>query len=497
MKKTKGKRERYSIIISSGTDARKAPIVLSVSRRLIFNAVGAALASVLVMTGAFTFVSSQASRLSAQADTLESEVCEQSALLDSYSNELSALRVACLSYEQNYGVAERLGLLDGGGVLQLRTGGAELKEQEAIPADEQPSVPGKAVAVSTEDGYESDGLTVSAVQVIPMTEAIAQINADFQANINAQVEAIKASETFDDAKVEYAGDMDGDSYAVNNWADVLSIYAAATMYDELKFLTITPENIGKLRDIYNEMNQLEFYTNKTSGPAANADPNAPPATVTTLTVYVSVNSLTYSDGALLHDFDSKQLSLLERLMSPSYYTYFADLLGVDVYDGTKSEELQQIIASLPEGTKGEAIVKSALIRLGHPYSKSKRGSGNYVDCSYFVYWSYNQAGITIPTSSVEQARYCYNNGYAIEEKDLKPGDIIFWSKTSCHCGRWREIHHAGIYIGNNKVIEASSSKGRVVIRDLWSGGGEWAIAMYARPYTEETAAPAADLLAQG
>jgi cell wall-associated NlpC family hydrolase len=243
------------------------------------------------------------------------------------------------------------------------------------------------------------------------------------------------------------------------------------------------------------MNRLEFYSNKTSGVAAGTDPNTPPVTVTTLTIYISVNSLTYTEGAALHNFDKKQTSLLEELMSPSYYTYFEDLLGIDVYDGMKSEELQQIIASLPEGTKGAAIVQAALIRVGHPYSKSKRGSGNYVDCSYFVYWAYNQAGITIPTSSVEQARYCNNNGFTIDKEDLKPGDIIFWSKNSCNCGRWREIHHSGLYIGNNKLIEASSSKGRVVIRDVWSGGGEWSVALYARPYAEE-AAPAASPAAQ-
>jgi cell wall-associated NlpC family hydrolase len=318
-----------------------------------------------------------------------------------------------------------------------------------------------------------------------MKDAIAQIKADFQSNINARVDAIKATESFDDVKVEYAGDMDGDSDTVNNWSDVLSVYAAATMYEGFKFLTITPENIGTLRDIYNEMNQLEFRTEKTTGFAAGEDPSAPPVPVTTLNVYVSVNSLTYEEGAKMHIFDRKQMALLDRLMSPSYYTYFADLLGVDVYDGTESEELQQIIAGLPQGTKGAAIVQAALIRIGHPYSKSKRGSGNYVDCSYFVYWSYNQAGITIPTSSVEQARYCNNNGYVVDKEDLKPGDIVFWAKTGCSCGRWREIHHAARYIGNNKTIEASSSKGRVIIRDLWSGGG-WKIAMYARPYTEDT-----------
>lgn len=475
-------KERYSIIISSVTDARKKAFTLSVARRCAFAALGAALAVMFILTGSFIFTSSQASYYSAQADELESEAGEQLALIDSYSGELEILRAACVCYEQNYCNAQKLGLLDSKGMLSLRTDGDAAAQQAALSG--QTTAAAKTISASAADGLEKDGLTAGAVQVIPMKDAITQINADFQSKIDTHVEVIKATESFDDVKVEFAGDMDGDSDTVNNWADVLSVYAAATMHEGFKFLTITPENIGTLRDIYNEMNQLEFRTDKTTSFAENSDPTAPPVPVTTLNVYVSVNSLTYEEGAVMHSFDRKQAALLARLMSPSYYTYFADLLGVDMYDGTESEDLQQIIASLSQGTKGAAIVQSALIRLGHPYSKSRRGSGNYVDCSYFVYWSYNQAGIAIPTSSVEQARYCHSNGYVVDEKDLKPGDIVFWSKPGCSCGRWREIHHAAIYIGNNKTIEASSCKGRVIIRDLWSGGG-WKVALYGRPYSEE------------
>lgn len=475
-------KERYSIIISSVTDARKKAFVLSIARRWAFAALAAVLAVMFILTGSFIYTSLQASNYSAQASELESEAGKQRALVDSYSTELEMLRAAYVCYEQSYNTAQKLGLFDSSGVLNLSA--VKGAPQQAVLSAQ---AAGKAISASTADGLEKDGLTAGAVKVIPMKDAIAQINADFQSRIDTHVELIKAKETFDNVKVEFAGDMDGDSDTVNNWADVLSVYAAATMHEGFKFLTITPENIGTLRDIYNEMNQLEFRTEKTTSFVENADPTAPPVPVTTLNIYVSVNSLTYEEGAAMHNFDRKQAALLTRLMSPSYYTYFADLLGVDVYDGVKSEDLQQIIASLPQGTKGAAIVQSALIRLGHPYSKSRRGSGNYVDCSYFAYWTYNQAGITIPTSSVEQARYCHSNGYVVNEEDLKPGDLIFWAKTGCSCGRWREIHHAAIYIGNNKTIEASSCKGRVIIRDLWSGGG-WKVAMYARPYTEEVAA---------
>ena len=284
---------------------------------------------------------------------------------------------------------------------------------------------------------------------------------------------------FDEFQTEYAGDIEGDSDTVNNWADVLAVYAVATG-TELRGLTAIPEtSIDLLNSIYDSMNIVKV-TAKTTAQKSPATSKEEATPVTTLTACLNVESLTYEDGADLQGFTKEQKQELEQLMSPDYYAVFAQLLGIDYYDGMDADKLTAILSNLEEGTTGAAIVQAALTRLGNPYSKGRRGSGRYVDCSYFAFWAYDQAGVVIPTSSVEQARYCYNNGCKVELDDLQPGDLIFWSR-SCHCGRWREIHHSGIYIGDNKVIEASSSRGRVVIRELWEGGG-WRIYMGARPY---------------
>ncbi|HZK55888.1 MAG TPA: NlpC/P60 family protein [Desulfosporosinus sp.] len=46
--------------------------------------------------------------------------------------------------------------------------------------------------------------------------------------------------------------------------------------------------------------------------------------------------------------------------------------------------------------------------------------------------------------------------------DMKPGDLVFFSKNIGSIA----ITHVGIYIGNNKFLEASSSKGLVTITSL-------------------------------
>lgn len=123
---------------------------------------------------------------------------------------------------------------------------------------------------------------------------------------------------------------------------------------------------------------------------------------------------------------------------------------------------------------------SALTRVGDPYSQAKRGVEDYVDCSYLTQWAYGQNGISIPGTAAEQARYCIQNGFEVSRSNLKTGDLVFWQKPGCTCGRYDEIHHVGIYLGDDRVIEASSSRGQVVVNDLWDGDG-WKLAFFARP----------------
>ncbi|NLT97738.1 MAG: C40 family peptidase, partial [Christensenellaceae bacterium] len=123
--------------------------------------------------------------------------------------------------------------------------------------------------------------------------------------------------------------------------------------------------------------------------------------------------------------------------------------------------LRSMLGNSGSSATGQAIVQQAMSRLGDPYSKSKRGTGNYVDCSYLVQWAYKQVGINIPGTAAAQAKYCYENGYNISKDELQPGDLIFWTKHSSTAGRWRNIHHVGIYAGNGKIVEAKNNRNGV------------------------------------
>ena len=141
------------------------------------------------------------------------------------------------------------------------------------------------------------------------------------------------------------------------------------------------------------------------------------------------------------------------------------------------EELEKLYNDLPQGEKGSKIVQLAMSRLGDPYSQAKRGQGRYTDCSYLTMWSYRQIGITIPGTAAEQARFCVNKNLTVSKADLVPGDLVFWSHQPN--GRYMNITHVGVYAGGGMVVDSSSSKGKVVYRNLFDSNKQ---VLYGRPH---------------
>lgn len=105
---------------------------------------------------------------------------------------------------------------------------------------------------------------------------------------------------------------------------------------------------------------------------------------------------------------------------------------------------------------GQRLVSEARKWLGVPYSyggNSRKG----VDCSGMVVAVYRDAAsLKLPRSSADQHRYCRD----ISRKDLEAGDLVFFKGSSKG-----KVSHVGIYIGDNKMIHASSSRG-VIVSDL-------------------------------
>ncbi|ACY22257.1 NLP/P60 protein [Gordonia bronchialis DSM 43247] len=95
----------------------------------------------------------------------------------------------------------------------------------------------------------------------------------------------------------------------------------------------------------------------------------------------------------------------------------------------------------PQQTTGEKAVRAAESKIGSPYSYGSAGP-NAFDCSGLIYWSYKQAGKTIPRDSYGQL----GGGRAVAYQDAKPGDVLIFNGGG----------HAGIYVGNGMFIHSST-----------------------------------------
>ena len=113
-----------------------------------------------------------------------------------------------------------------------------------------------------------------------------------------------------------------------------------------------------------------------------------------------------------------------------------------------------------------SIVARAESLVGKPYKIGAYGLDAF-DSSGLVYYVVTQAGVYVEKMENCQ-KYADNaNWQKIEDKaELKPGDILFFYGDDAE-----KIQHAGIYIGDGKMIDASSSHGKVIERswetDYW------------------------------
>lgn len=82
------------------------------------------------------------------------------------------------------------------------------------------------------------------------------------------------------------------------------------------------------------------------------------------------------------------------------------------------------------------------------------------DCSGFIGYVFNNFGIKLNRSAAGM----YSNGKKVAKNSLKAGDLLFFDASSRKASG--EIDHAGIYLGNDQFIHASSSNGKVKIQRL-------------------------------
>ena len=103
------------------------------------------------------------------------------------------------------------------------------------------------------------------------------------------------------------------------------------------------------------------------------------------------------------------------------------------------------------------LLETAKEYIGVPYVSGGTSRWGF-DCSGYTQYVFNQLDIALDRTVLTQL----SDGIIVAKEDLQCGDLVIFSYTGDNGGF---ASHIGIYVGNDQVIHASSSRG-VTISDL-------------------------------
>ena len=108
----------------------------------------------------------------------------------------------------------------------------------------------------------------------------------------------------------------------------------------------------------------------------------------------------------------------------------------------------------------ELILTQAKAYEHSPYARgASLANGSATDCSGFVQFIYHGFKIDLPRSSAEQAEVGKVVTRQMDFSKLLPGDLLFFRRGG-------PVGHAGIYLGEGKMIHASNHRYGVTVTDL-------------------------------
>ncbi|AJY70609.1 peptidoglycan-binding protein LysM [Geobacter sulfurreducens] len=145
------------------------------------------------------------------------------------------------------------------------------------------------------------------------------------------------------------------------------------------------------------------------------------------------------------------------------------LKSLDIYNESEYERsLAELVGESGEDTQadftkgvtlgGDGVTE--LKKTGYSFIGTRYRFGGTtrkgLDCSSFVQHVFRELDVTLPRTAREQ----FHVGNPVATGDLQKGDLLFFHTYA------RFPSHVGIYLGNNKMIHASSRDRRVVISSI-------------------------------
>ena len=308
---------------------------------------------------------------------------------------------------------------------------------------------------------------------VPVSAAIAEVNYDF----NAQLEALQNADTYDDVTI--AGDM-------GDWVDVLAIFAVKTAgsndADATDVVTMDADRINRLKAVFADMNLItstvETIHHGDSDPDDGVDDSW-----TEKILHITITGKTAAEMETEYSFTVQQITAVDELLAQR--EMLEELIGNLT---AISADAADVIRNLPADLSPERreVIKTACSLVGKVNyfwggksltlgwdsrwgtvqkvtADGSSSTGTYrpygLDCSGFVDWVFYNAtggGYIIGHGSGAASQHTYCTGIGWDE--VLPGDLVFYPDDT----------HVGIVAGwdengNVLIVHCASGYNNVVI----------------------------------
>ena len=289
------------------------------------------------------------------------------------------------------------------------------------------------------------------------TQYVSEFNQEVQTLIDEHKDADKGRKVY----VDYEG-MNSEP---SNYYDIMSVYMVKYGYENTA-TKMNETNKQNLKAVFDDM--CKYTTENVTEKKGKKK---------TKYLEVRITLKTYTDMATEYQFDEDRTAILNQLMSayitnnPSGGSQISGLQG-----SLTPQEISNITDKISNPTQN-AVASFVLSKVGYPYSQPLRNSGKAFDCSSLAYYAWKSAGVDISfgggTTAAAEAEGLKDK--TVKEENLQPGDLIFYSYTTN--GRYKNISHVGIYVGNGKMVEAVDEAHGVCLGNYHNGG----LVMICRP----------------
>lgn len=244
----------------------------------------------------------------------------------------------------------------------------------------------------------------------------------------------------------------------NNYKDILAVYMVKHGNGE-NAVDMTANAKENLKVVFEDM--CSYFVSERIEIQIDEEGNEEILTIKE----VHIVSKKYEDMIVEYDFQEDEQNILVFLMQSEHFTMIGGGNGQII-----NPEHYQAIVDAVSDVNGKKVVEYVLSKVGYLYSQAYRDSGNYYDCSSLAYYAWKNAGVSLmyegANTAAAEGKFCYDNHYLVAYEEMQPGDLIFYSYAEN--GRFFNITHVAVYVGDGMVVEAANERIGVVYRKVQS-----------------------------